>query len=414
MKIEYQTTIKPVVLETQLVSCLPKESQFFSFKEDGFISYEIEIKDSLDIVATISNIVETSKKYILQCNTNDIIGTNIVYNNTPYYYKVRYIGAVVNLQELVLNTNIPIVEVDGVFYTNDVFSNVEVKENVFIFSEPIIDAKDFTVRYKKDFIELTYLKKTKDVIFFKTKYKVIIQPIYINNNKFGFNSFYCSQGKKLYKCIEGDIAYVNKTEFCTNVGNRLTPKDLVHSVEDGEGVYNFMYNSIYTESFYYTNTERNLITYTAKKSNFIFNIDETLYFRITEKGLEIGSKSNFSFYVKKKINMDKFNLIQSESLNKFQNELFPFDYQISNAMLPDNEKIGLKENIVANFNKPANEVCYVFYNGSPSYQYTPEVQYTKSFYEYTGDYKNFPVDVDYTRNYKGFYFQNENIVVHKK
>ena len=98
MKIEYQTTIKPVVLETQLVSCLPKESQFFSFKEDGFISYEIEIKDSLDIVATISNIVETSKKYILQCNTNDIIGTNIVYNNTPYYYKVRYIGAVVNLQ----------------------------------------------------------------------------------------------------------------------------------------------------------------------------------------------------------------------------------------------------------------------------------------------------------------------------
>lgn len=414
MKIEYDTKIKSVVLETKLVSCLPKEAQFFIYKDDGFISYELEVNENLNIVASIVNIAETGKKYVLNCNTTDVIGTNIYINNIPYYYKISYIGDTINLQDLILNTNIPIIEVDGVFYTNEVFANIEVKENVFIFSEPVINSKDFTVRYKKDFIELTYTKQNKDVIYFKTKYKVTIQPIYVNNSKIAFNSFYCYQGKRLHKCVEGDITCIDKTEFCTNTGNRLTPKDLVYSIKTDTGLYNFMYNSIYTDSFYYTNTERSLIEYTAKKSNLIFDIDDIVYFLITDRGLETGSKSNYSFYVKKKINMDKFNLIQSESLNKFQNELFPFDYQISNAILPNNEKIGLKENIVANFNKPANEVCYVFYNGSPSYQYTPEVQYTKSFYEYTGDYKNFPVDVDYTRNYKGFYFQNENIVIHKK
>ena len=112
--------------------------------------------------------------------------------------------------------------------------------------------------------------------------------------------------------------------------------------------------------------------------------------------------------------MTKFNLTQSNNLNKFQNELTPFDYQISNKKLTDNEKVGLKENIVANFNKSANEVCYVFYNGSPSYQYRPESQYTKNFYEYIEDYKELPVDLDYTKNNKGFYFENEDIVIHKK
>ena len=112
--------------------------------------------------------------------------------------------------------------------------------------------------------------------------------------------------------------------------------------------------------------------------------------------------------------MTKFNLTQSNNLNKFQNELTPFDYQISNKKLTDNEKVGLKENIIANFNKSVNEVCYVFYNGSPSYQYRPEIQYTKNFYEYIEDYKEFPVDSDYTENNKGFYFENEGIVIHKK
>ena len=414
MKIEYNTKIKSVVLETKLVSCLPKEAQFFTYKEDGFISYELEVKENLNIATSILNVVETSKKYVLNCNTTDVIGTNIYINNIPYYYKISYIGDTINLQDLILNTNIPIIEVDGVFYTNEVFANIEIKENVFIFSEPVIDSKDFTVRYKKDFIELTYTKQNKDVIYFKTKYKVVIQPIYVNNSKIAFSSFYCKQGKKLHKCIEGDITYTDKTEFCTNIGNRLTPKDLVHSIKTDTGLYNFMYNSIYTDSFYYTNTDRSLIEYTAKKSNFIFDIDDIVYFLLTDRGLERGTKSNYSFYVKKKVDMTKFNLTQSNNLNKFQNELTPFDYQISNKKLTDNEKVGLKENIVANFNKSANEVCYVFYNGSPSYQYRPESQYTKNFYEYIEDYKELPVDLDYTKNNKGFYFENEDIVIHKK
>ncbi len=81
MKIEYNTKIKSVVLETKLVSCLPKEAQFFTYKEDGFISYELEVKENLNIAASILNVVETSKKYVLNCNTTDVIGTNIYINN---------------------------------------------------------------------------------------------------------------------------------------------------------------------------------------------------------------------------------------------------------------------------------------------------------------------------------------------
>lgn len=414
MKIEYDTKIKSVVLETKLVSCLPKEAQFFTYKDDGFISYELEVNEDLNIVASILDIVETGKKYVLNCNTTDVIGTNININNIPYYYKISYIGNTINLQDLILNTNIPIIEVDGVFYTNEVFANIEIKENVFIFSEPVISSKDFTVRYKKDFIELTYTKQNKDVIYFKTKYKVVIQPIYVNNSKIAFSSFYCKQGKKLHKCVEGDITYTDKTEFCTNIGNRLTPKDLVHSIKTDTGLYNFMYNSIYTDSFYYTNTDRSLIEYTAKKSNFIFDIDDIVYFLLTDRGLERGSKSNYSFYVKKKVDMTKFNLIQSDNLNKFQNEFIPFDYQISNKKLTGNEKVGLKENIVTNFSKHTNENYYINNNGVFSYQYTPYPKYTKSFYNYIDDSTSFEQEEDTTINNKGVHFLNDNLIVHAK
>ena len=58
MKIEYDTKIKSVVLETKLVSCLPKEAQFFIYKDDGFISYELEVNENLNIVASIVNIAK--------------------------------------------------------------------------------------------------------------------------------------------------------------------------------------------------------------------------------------------------------------------------------------------------------------------------------------------------------------------
>ena len=175
-----------------------------------------------------------------------------------------------------------------------------------------------------------------------------------------------------------------------------------------------MYNSIYTDSFYYTNTDRSLIEYTAKKSNFIFDIDDIVYFLLTDRGLERGSKSNYSFYVKKKVDKTKFNLIQSDNLNKFQNEFIPFDYQISNKKLTGNEQVGLKENIVTNFSKHTNENYYINNNGVFSYQYTPYPKYTKSFYNYIDDSTSFEQEEDTTINNKGVHFLNDNLIVHAK
>lgn len=54
----------------------------------------------------------------------------------------------------------------------------------------------------------------------------------------------------------------------------------------------------------------------------MFDIDDVVYFLLTDRGLERGSKFNYSFYVKKKVDMTKFNLIQSNNLNKFQTNQF--------------------------------------------------------------------------------------------
>ena len=411
MKIEYETKAKPILLETKLKPSKIRDAQFFIYKEEGFVDYTLEVDDNLEVLAKIGKITETSKKYIISSNTDNIIATDIVINGITYFYKVTYLGNVLDLKTLLLNTSIPIVEEDGIYYTNEVFSNLEIKENVYIFSEPIYSGKKHaTIKYKKDNIELSFKKGGKK-LYFKTMYTNLLQPNYVNKNKIYFDNFYIKRNRKIHKCIEGDIRLINKVEFCKDVGNRLEPKDLV--VDSNFNFYNFAYNSFYFKSFSYTRTNRNLISYTGKHSNHIFNINDKLYFNITERGLEVGNKDNYLFCIKKVINPKKFNIVLSSNLNKVKNDIRAFDYQISNKPLDMNEKVGLKENVVSNFNKPVNESYYIEKDDVRYYQYYPNSTYTKPFYTYIDDYVEFDTEDILTDEHKGIRLSSDNTVIHR-
>lgn len=359
MIINYNSSLSPSVMETNLRESSIRDSQFFIYKEDGFIDFVVEANEDIDHFSEIYKETVTDKKQIITSNTDKIIATNIVVNNVPYFYRIKYIGGEVGAQELILNSSIDCVLYKGVLYTNQAFVNLEISPNTFIFSYPVFTSRDATIKYKLKEIELEFSKENGQ-LYFKPQFTSTLQTVFINNYKIAFNNFYVKKNKTLYKCIEGDVRYFDKVEYVNEVGNSLQCKDLVYKTN--HPLYNQMYNKIYFEDFYYTRTARNILTYTAKISTHVFNIKDMLYFKLTKQGLVVSTEQDYDFRVTKTLDKSKISLILSESLNIPLNTLKPSEYVISSTTLPDDSKLGLKELIKTSLRKFPSEKYYISQN----------------------------------------------------
>lgn len=368
MKINYSSSISPSILKTSFKESSVRDSQFFIYKEEGYVSFDVNAVSDFDDTPTIYDVIETSRKYVVKTNTDKIIATDVVVDNTPYYFKIDYLGGVVDVKSIILNTVVDCVEEDGILYTNDVFSNLEISPGVYIYSSPVYSSKHSKVNFKAKEIELEFTKGIKQ-LYFKPLFKSLFQPTYISPFKVHMGNFYITVNRKIIKCVEGDVRLFNKIEYANDVGNSIQCKDLVHSVEN---VYhNGMYNRIYFDSFYYTRTSRNLVSYVAKQSSHVFNIKTNLYLKITEQGLvTVDKESECDFKISKKIDKSKVKIHLSGSINTPINTLHPNEYVFSNKEIPESSKVSFKESVKTSLKRFPSERCYIDFGGVTIYQHS--------------------------------------------
>lgn len=371
MKISYTSNISPSILKTNFIGSSIRDSQFFIYKEEGHISFDVEVLTDLDYTTTIHSVVETAKKYIVKANTDNIIATDIIIDNTPYYFKIEYIGGMVGLTDVLLNTVVDCVERDGYLYTNDVFSNLEISSGVYIYSSPIYSSHDGTITHKDKHIEIEFVKGV-NKLYFKPLYKSLLQPSFISPFKVHLNSFYINVGRNLIKCIEGDIKYFDKVEYTNEVGNSIQCKDLVYDYKNN--FYNSMYNRLYFDTFYYSRTNRNLISYVAKQSSHVFNIKNELLLKITPQGvIEVFSEADADFKVFKNIDKSKIKIHLSESLNAPINTIYPSEYIFSNTDVSSDSKVSLKEVVKTSLKRFPSERYYITHGDVTIYQHNNSI-----------------------------------------
>ena len=371
MKINYSSHISPSILKTTFKESSIRDSQFFIYKEEGYVSFDINLISDLDHTTEVYEVIETPKKYVVRSNTDRIIATNIVVDNVPYYFKIDYIGSAVGLKDILLNTVVDCVEVDGFLYTNDVFSNLEIATGVYIYSSPVFSSKSSKISFKNKFIEIEF-SKDQGQLYFKPLFKNLLQPVFVNPFKISIGNFYINRDRELIKCIEGDVKYFEKTEFTNDVGNSVQCKDLVHDSKDH--FYNGMYNRLYFDTFYYTRTNRNLISYTAKQSSHIFNIKEKLLLKITKQGVvQVEKREDADFEVFKKIDKSKIKIHLSNNLNTPINIIKPTEYIFSSSEVDENSKVGLKELVVSSLKRFPSERYYITYGDVTIYQHNNSI-----------------------------------------
>lgn len=384
MKISYETSISPILTEARLSPSTFNNSSFFLNKEDGYFFFQSDFKEDLNIKAVISNIRETPRTFVVEANTDNIIATNIEVDGVYYFYKLSFIGGDIDLVTLLLNSNISFVEYDGGFYTNEYFSNIEINPGLYIFSEPLFTKKNAKTYFKKNHIEIVFPKKLGALVF-KPMFNIVCQPRVVNSTKVFFDSFYIKNRKNIFKCIDGDVLLFDKIEFTKEAGNFLEPKDIVE--DSYNNFYNSLYNKIYFDSFYYTNTNRNLLKYKAKTSSHVFDIEDTLYLKIGDKGITIGNENNYSLKITRSFDLSKINLYLSEHLNNYRNTLDSKDYHFSYSPIEDKNRVELRENVVTDLSIHPSSIRYVTSEGIPYFCYNSDKSVQRPFY-------NLEVDID--------------------
>lgn len=359
INVNYNLSINPSVAETYLTNSEFGEGQFFIKKHEGLLSLQVEYKDELDFSSEIYSITKTANKIKVTSNTVDILATNIIIDNVAYYYKLTSLGRSLDYNNVVLNSSIDCISYKGSIYTNEIVSNREISPGLYVYSVPIINPTEASVKYRSNDIELTYPSSLGDLQF-KCKSETVITPLLINNCKVHIPSFYIKDTKTTLKCIEGDIQLILKKELTYYVGNSISCKDYIHSYESN--FYNPLTNNIYLPQFNYKTTPA-LIEYTAKMSSHIFRITkDRLYFKINKNGLTISTKDDYDFIIKKVIDMTKIDVIASNHLSTYQHTLTPSDFVIVKDISTDEDSnVSFKKQIKADLTKFPSEQVYLEY-----------------------------------------------------
>ena len=359
--ISYTTNLSPTVLESYLTNTDLKDSQFFIKRSHDYMYLDITYHEDFDPVSVIYSVDKTKLKTKVYSNTTDILATDIIINGVAYYYLIESLGGTTNYKQVVLNSGIECIEYKGKLYTNEVVVNLELKDNMYIFTKPVIDMKQAEIKYRVKDIELIIETLGRDIQF-KCLSDTIINPTLINNSKAFIPSFYVKKDNKIVKCLEGDIAYVAKKEYVDFVGNFITTKDLIHSY-DGY----FIDGNIFYPYFYF-GQKTSFVEYVAKLSSHVFYLQDAItYFKVKKNGLDLGTVSDYDFYIEKKIDISKFQIYLSEHLTTYKSIIQPSEHYIVQTDIEDSNKIvGLKNKVNSSITRFPSESYYII-NGERVY-----------------------------------------------
>lgn len=362
--ISYTTSLSPTVLESYLTSSNLKDSQFFIKKDLDYMYVEVNYHPDFEPETSIYKVEKNKLKTKVYSNTVDILATDVVVNGIEYYYVIDYLGGVTNYKEIVLNSSVECIEYKGKLYTNEKIINLEIKDNTYIFTKPVIDMRQADVKYRVKDIELTVETLNRDIRF-KCNSDTVIKPTLINNSKIHIPSFYVKKANKIIKCLEGDIAYVTKKEYVDFVGNFISTKDLIHE-------YNgyFIGSHIFYPYFYFSQ-KTSYIEYVAKLSSHVFALQESItYFKIKSNGLDFGSSVDYDFFITKKINPSKFKAYLSSYLTTYAYTLHPGEHYIVQEQIQNpNQIVGLKNEVISEITRYPSESYYVIHNNKYYYQH---------------------------------------------
>lgn len=367
MKINYSTSIAPIVAETVVSPCSASESILFVYKEDGYIDYKLTINKDIDVEARCEIIKQTSKRYTLKTNTTNVIASDKVQDGTVYFYKVFILGSSVDLKDLLLSSTFDIIYKDKEYYTNSLITNYEIVSGVYIYSKPVIDNTAFSYLIDGKDIILTLDRRTSSELYFKPKYKLCIEPNYVSDSRIHFDSFSYTRDRVKNIAVEGDILLVNKREYNSDIGNSIKCKDLIVNCDS---FYTNTYNKIYKDTFNYTRNEKPIIEYLAKRSNHVFDIKDELHFKLEDSQFYKCDKEDSDFTVTKVIDYSKIHIEMNEYLDKYSNILPEKEYIFSNSNIEDNSKVGLKDLITTSLRKFPSEKYYIKQDNAVVYQHT--------------------------------------------
>ena len=358
MKVKYNTKAVPIVAKTVIENCEPNKSLFYIYKEDGLIDYAVTVNKDIKIDSEIYSIKEYDKSYVLNTNTTNIIGSDVIVNGTVYFYKIYVLGEGVtsDLNDLLLTSKLDIVQSKGVYYTNTVLTNYEITDNVFVYSKPVYDKRAFNCTIDSSNILLTFNKEQSNNYYFKPKYQLCCQPNFVSNSKFHLDTFLIYEGRDKKIALEGDIRLIEKVEYNNDIGNSVSYKDLVWSCE---GLYSEESNKSYTSVFDYVGEKTNKTKYICKRSNMVFSIEDKLHLKIVDGGLKEVEVKDSDITIIKVVNYDKVNIVLNNYLTEYDSTLNVNEYVISNKEIPLNSKIGLKKSVYTNLTQLPSETYYI-------------------------------------------------------
>lgn len=314
MKISYSINNKPVITTSTLVSSNLSKAIFYLDKSPNAISYELEFNNTtLDFAAQIYSTEALKTVFKIKTNTTDILVTNVLVDDTPYYYEViTSDNTYVALEDVLLNSAYEVIEYNGKLYTNNYFTNYEIKDGLYIHSKPTINPSVYNIKYYSDYILVSVPKNRTEHLVAQTRSDSCISLTKVSNYKVELPSFYIKTRSKTLQFIKGDLVHLNKKEFALIEGNFITTKDKIVSTTLTEYVDPFS-NTIFTKDSYLVSKEL-LLEYTAERNNHIFEVQDEVFFKLSSGDLIIASAVDYDFKIKRKLNSDSINIYPNPHL----------------------------------------------------------------------------------------------------
>jgi hypothetical protein len=236
----------------------------------------------------------------LHTNTSNILLTNVIINDIPYFYKLETLNLNDNLKTIINLANIKDLATDGVnYYTNSkIFYRHS--DSVVLYSEPVVDlTKALETRYTSQAIILAF-----DANLAYKLSNSVVEPFVIDNYKIQLPDFYLTDnyGKIVNRFIATKTIsnmFEIIPEGCIDI--QLTSK-AIESLNSYE-ICKPLNRLINTETGGYS-------TYKAVTTTHDFYIDDVAYFKIQNNSLILtDSLEDSDFYIEQIIDMSLIEVV---------------------------------------------------------------------------------------------------------
>lgn len=205
MNLEYNFTVKT----TEVTSAFKQaeeasDADIHIDKKFDWLRFEISFNPNSNLILDpkVLSTEYLNSKTIIRTNTLDILVTDVIVDEIPYFHKINVVSEKTYSKEnFIIDLNIKdIVEFDNEFYTNSAIYAFN-SETDYIYTTKVVDVKSLSYSLKTDCFVVEAPKNS----YVKTR-KNLFNPQIINPYSFYLPSFYIQKSDSSFiSCIESDI-----------------------------------------------------------------------------------------------------------------------------------------------------------------------------------------------------------------